>query len=93
VSETTVKNFYAVGFDALVRQHDKCINVGGGYVEKHIFFSRFEYHVLRFISICDLFTDSPSYTKPKEKMFPIQKHEMLQIHFFMVILSNWTENI
>jgi hypothetical protein len=23
-------------------------------------FSKFEYHVLRFISICDLFTDSPS---------------------------------
>jgi hypothetical protein len=25
------------------------------------FFFRFEYHVLRFTSICDLFTDSPSY--------------------------------
>jgi hypothetical protein len=30
-AETTVKNFYAVGFDAL---WDKCISVGGGYVEK-----------------------------------------------------------
>jgi hypothetical protein len=28
------KGFYAVGFDALVKRWDKCINVGGGYVEK-----------------------------------------------------------
>jgi hypothetical protein len=28
------KNFCAAGFDALVKQWDKCINVGGGYVEK-----------------------------------------------------------
>jgi hypothetical protein len=28
------KYFYAVGFDALVKRWDKCINVGGGYVEK-----------------------------------------------------------
>jgi hypothetical protein len=28
------KHFYAAGFDALVKQWDKCINVGGGYVEK-----------------------------------------------------------
>jgi hypothetical protein len=33
-AEATVKNFYAVGFDTLVKQWDKCINVGGGYVEK-----------------------------------------------------------
>jgi hypothetical protein len=26
--------FYAVGFDALVKQRDKCIKVGGGYVKK-----------------------------------------------------------
>jgi hypothetical protein len=26
--------FYAAGFDALVKRWDKCINVGGGYVEK-----------------------------------------------------------
>jgi hypothetical protein len=31
VAETTVKNFYAAGFDALVKQWDKCINAGGGY--------------------------------------------------------------
>jgi hypothetical protein len=28
------KVFYAKGFDALVKRWDKCINVGGGYVEK-----------------------------------------------------------
>jgi hypothetical protein len=28
------KHFYATGFDALVNDGDKCINVGGGYVEK-----------------------------------------------------------
>jgi hypothetical protein len=33
----------------------KCINVGEGHVWKYIFL------VLRFISICDLFTDSPLY--------------------------------
>jgi hypothetical protein len=34
VTKTTVKNFYAAGFDALIKRWDKCINVGGGYVEK-----------------------------------------------------------
>jgi hypothetical protein len=33
VAETTVKNFCAAGFDALVKQWNMCI-VGGGYVEK-----------------------------------------------------------
>jgi hypothetical protein len=28
------KDFYAEGFDALIKRWDKCINVGGGYVEK-----------------------------------------------------------
>jgi hypothetical protein len=28
------KDFCAAGFDALVKRWDKCINVGGGYVEK-----------------------------------------------------------
>jgi hypothetical protein len=27
------KDFYAAGFDALVKRWDKCIIVGGGYVE------------------------------------------------------------
>jgi histone-lysine N-methyltransferase SETMAR len=28
------KDFYAAGFDALVKRWDKYINVGGGYIEK-----------------------------------------------------------
>jgi hypothetical protein len=28
------KDFYAAGFDALVKRLDKCVNVGGGYAEK-----------------------------------------------------------
>jgi hypothetical protein len=28
------KDFNAAGFDALVKRWEKCINVGGGYVEK-----------------------------------------------------------
>jgi hypothetical protein len=28
------KDFYAAGFDALVKRWDKSISVGGGYVEK-----------------------------------------------------------
>jgi hypothetical protein len=34
VAETTVRTFYTAGFDALVMQWDKCVSVGGGYVEK-----------------------------------------------------------
>jgi hypothetical protein len=33
MTETT-EDFYAAGFVALVKRWDKCINVGGGYVEK-----------------------------------------------------------
>jgi hypothetical protein len=51
------EDFYAVSFDALVKRWDKCISVGGGYVENFFFQVRLS-HVLRFISICDLFTDS-----------------------------------
>jgi hypothetical protein len=32
------KDFYAAGFGALMKRWEKCINVGGGYVEKHMFF-------------------------------------------------------
>jgi hypothetical protein len=31
---TETKDFYAASFDAVVKRWDKCINVGGGYVEK-----------------------------------------------------------
>jgi hypothetical protein len=47
------KDFRSVGFDALVKQCDKCINVGGGYIQFRIS------HVLRSVFICDLFSDSP----------------------------------
>jgi hypothetical protein len=39
------KDFYAAGFNALVKRWDKCINVGGGYVETQMLFSRFKYHM------------------------------------------------
>jgi hypothetical protein len=38
LAETTVKNFYVVGFEALVKQCDKCISVGWGYAKKLFFF-------------------------------------------------------
>jgi hypothetical protein len=28
------KDFYTAGFNALVEQREKCINIGGGYIEK-----------------------------------------------------------
>jgi hypothetical protein len=28
------KDFYAAAFNALVKRWDKCVSVGGGYVEK-----------------------------------------------------------
>jgi hypothetical protein len=28
------KDFFAAGFEALVKKLNKCMNVGGGYVEK-----------------------------------------------------------
>jgi hypothetical protein len=60
------KDFYAADFDALVKRWVKCISVGGGYVEKQMFFFQVRIsHILRFISTCDLFTDSPSYSKNK----------------------------
>jgi hypothetical protein len=34
VVENTQKDFYAAGFDAMVKRWDKCISVGGGYIEK-----------------------------------------------------------
>jgi hypothetical protein len=34
MAETTIKILYAAGFGALVKRWDKCINVGGGNIEK-----------------------------------------------------------
>jgi hypothetical protein len=49
------KDFYAGDIDALVKRRNKYMNVGGGSLQVRIS------HVLRFISICDLFTDSSLY--------------------------------
>jgi hypothetical protein len=53
------EGFCSAGFDARVKRWDKFISVCGGYVENkcYIFPVRIS-HVLRFIHICDLFTDS-----------------------------------
>jgi hypothetical protein len=62
VAETTVKDLYAAGYEALVKRWDKCISVGREYVEKQCFPSRLEYHMFYVsMSICGLFTESPSY--------------------------------
>jgi hypothetical protein len=42
------EDFFAVGFFALVKRRDKCISVGGGYVEKCFFFQVRKSRVLRF---------------------------------------------
>jgi hypothetical protein len=40
------KDFYSADFDAMAKRWDKCIIVGGGYVEeKNAFLSRSEYHM------------------------------------------------
>jgi hypothetical protein len=45
VAETTDKRLYAVGFDALVKRWDKCINVGGRYVDSIITCFTFYIHL------------------------------------------------
>ena len=54
VAERTVKiYFYPAVLDEMVKQWDKCVNVGGGYAEQQMFFPCF-------VSICDIFTDYSS---------------------------------
>jgi hypothetical protein len=53
------KDFYAAGFDVLVKRWDNCINVVGS-IGREIFFPDSNIIYLLFISICDLFTGSPS---------------------------------
>jgi histone-lysine N-methyltransferase SETMAR len=60
VAEKTVKRLLCCGFRRRVKRWDECIDVGGGYFEKCFSQVRIS-HVLRSISIYDLFTDSPSY--------------------------------
>jgi hypothetical protein len=38
MAQTEDKDFYAAGIDALVKRCYKRINVGGGYVEYHMFY-------------------------------------------------------
>jgi hypothetical protein len=59
LAETAVRNT-SVNFGTLVKQCEKCINVGGGYIEKCFFQVRIS-HVLCSVSICGWFMDSPSY--------------------------------
>jgi hypothetical protein len=55
-------DFYAAGFDVLLKRWDKCINFGGGYVEKYMFVSRFEYHMFYVLyPFVTHFTGFPSY--------------------------------
>jgi hypothetical protein len=55
--------YYAAGFGALVKRLDKCINVGEDMPRNKCFLQTWISHVLHFISIYDLFTDSPSYKR------------------------------
>jgi hypothetical protein len=52
------KDFYAAGFDALLKRWGKCINVGGEYVQKLMFFPGS--NITCFTTICDIFSDSPT---------------------------------
>jgi hypothetical protein len=61
VAQTTAKNFHAAGFDALVKRWDKNIIVGEDMSRNKCSLEVRISHDLRFISICDLFTDSPLY--------------------------------
>jgi hypothetical protein len=54
------KDFSVAGFDALVKRWNKCINVDGVMLRNKCFLQVLISHVLRFIAICDLFTDSLS---------------------------------
>jgi hypothetical protein len=53
------KDFCAVGFDALVKRWDKSSVLVEDMSRNKCFFQVQISHVLRFIFICDLFTDSP----------------------------------
>jgi hypothetical protein len=60
--EQQSKDSHAAGFDALLNRWDMCVKCWRRLCrEISIYFQVRISHVLRFISICDLFTDSPSY--------------------------------
>jgi hypothetical protein len=54
------KYFYAVGFSALVKRWDRCINVDESYVENEVFSTALNITCFTFILICDLFADTSS---------------------------------
>jgi hypothetical protein len=90
--ETEVRNwlrqqqdFYAAGFDALAKRWDKCISVGGEYVETEMFFSGS--NITCFIPICDLFTYSPSYYRQHSKI----THKKLYIQGQHILKYNHRE--
>jgi hypothetical protein len=56
-------------FAALVKRRDKCINAAKDMLRNRSFCEVRMSHVLRFISICDLFTDSPSYISTPPHVF------------------------
>jgi hypothetical protein len=94
------KDFYTAGFDALVKRFDKCISAGGGYVEKLMSCPGSNISVLRFISICDIFTGSPSYidegnvdrmTKLSIYIFP--SYEGFNVNKFHNKSSSYRRNI
>jgi hypothetical protein len=58
------KDLYVVGFDALVKTWENGINFGEGYIKKYYFCQVGISHVLRFMSVCNLFTDSSPYFAP-----------------------------
>jgi hypothetical protein len=51
--------FYAAGFQGLVKRWDKYLNEPGDYVDKQKYFSN-QYSCLSSISVCNLHIDLPS---------------------------------
>jgi hypothetical protein len=56
------KVFYSAGFDTLLKRWTSVSMLVEDMSRNKCFLQVRISHVLRFISICDLFTDSPSYT-------------------------------
>jgi hypothetical protein len=61
VAETTVRRLLWCGFRRTCKAMEQVYQCWWRICREINAFSRFEYHVLRFTSICDLFTDFPSY--------------------------------
>jgi hypothetical protein len=73
------KDFCSAAFDVLVKRRDKCISVGGGCVEKCFIQVRIS-HVLRFISIYDVFSNSL-----------VSACQLLGTHQKLFRMNCWTE--